>query len=269
MTNNEQNMTKEAIGKIESQFLTQAGPRGLFTLADAEKILGKSRAKFVRQFLSRLRRKGWIERIKPGLFAIVPLSSGSVRTPQLHEFIVAMELVKPAAISHFSAMNFHGFTEQLPHLVTVSTDHRISRPLRQSIGFSYRIISLRPARFFGIDQEWIDERSFRITNREKTMVDGLDLPEYAGGIGTVSDALVRAWPDLNEERLIEYAVRMGNSAVVKRLGYLMEISGLGNSGSLRQSGTLAAGYPRLDPALPPVGKYNKRWGLLINSKAAE
>ncbi len=260
-------MIKESIGKLETRFLTQAGPKGIFNLADAEQMLGDQQARFARQFLSRLRKKGWIERVKPGLYAVVPLSSGSARTPQIHEYIVAMELVKPAAISHLSAMNYHGFTEQLSRLVTVSTDHRVSRPLRQSIGFSFRIIALRTARYFGIDQEWIDDRPFMITGREKTIIDGLDLPEYAGGMGTVTEALVRAWLDLDEVRLIDYAFRMANSAAVKRLGYLMETNKLGNAETLRQAGPLAAGYPRLDPGLPSVGRYNKRWGLLINSRA--
>lgn len=269
MTNNDQNITKLSIGKLESEFLSKVGSEVFFSLADVEKFLGPDRAKFARQFLSRLRQKGWLERIKPGLFAVIPLSSGAVRTPQLHEFVVAMELVRPAAVSHFSAMNFHGFTEQLPHTVYISTDHRISRPLRQSIGFSFRIIALRPARFFGIRQEWIDERPILVTDREKTIIDGFDLPEYAGGIGTLSEALIHAWPELNETRLIEYALKMGNSAAVKRLGFLMEIHGLGKPEAVRKAGTLAAGYPRLDPALPPVGKHNKRWGLLVNSRASD
>jgi predicted transcriptional regulator of viral defense system len=38
----------------------------------------------------------------------------------------------------------------------------------------------------------------------------------------------------------------------------------GDAEALRASAKQAAGYPRLDPTLPARGKYNRRWGLLIN-----
>jgi predicted transcriptional regulator of viral defense system len=251
---------------MESDFLTRIGPLGLFTLTDARRTLGADHEKHARQFLDRLKRKGWIERVKPGVFAVIPLSSGTVRTAQLHEFVIAMKLVEPAAISYSSAMNHHGFTEQLSRQVFVSTNHKVARPARESLGFSYRIISHRPERFFGVSEQWVNESSFVITDPEKTLIDGMTMPEHVGGIGTIAHAISSRWRKIDEKRLFEYAVLMGISAVVKRLGFLLEALGIGNPEQLRAKVDLSKGYPRLDPTLPAQGMHNRRWGLLVNAK---
>jgi predicted transcriptional regulator of viral defense system len=41
-------------------------------------------------------------------------------TPQLHEFVVAMEIVSPAVIAYWSALNHHGMSEQLPRTYKLS-----------------------------------------------------------------------------------------------------------------------------------------------------
>lgn len=71
---------------------------------------------------------------------------------------------------------------------------------------------------------------------------------------------------LDEQKLREYAAKMGNSAVAKRLGFLMETIGLGNVEAFRSEVPLASGFSSLDPTLPKRGKYSRRWGLLINAE---
>jgi predicted transcriptional regulator of viral defense system len=266
MTNTDQHITRKSLGAIEAEFLATLGPAGMFSTADARRALMATPVAHVRQFLHRLQRKGWIERIRPGLFAVVPLSSGAGRTPQIHEFLIAMELAKPAAIAYFSAMNHHGFTEQLPHVVYVATSHRVPRPVRESLGVTFRIVVLRPKRFFGLQKSWVDQKPFMITDPERTIIDALDLPKNVGGMGTVVSALRNSWDELNQERLREYAARIGNSGVAKRLGFLMESLGVGDPGALRSAVKFGSGFVRLDPTLPHEGKYSRRWGLLLNMK---
>ena len=266
MTNDTQNITRSPLGRTEAQFLAKIGIHPTFSIADARHVLGHKKSDPTRQFLERLQSKGWIRRIIRGRFAVIPLSSGEDRTPQLHEFVVAMELVSPAAIAYWSALNHHGMTEQLPRTVFIATNHPVRRPPRETLGVSYKIVSLRPEKFFGIVKDWIDETPFMVTDREKTIIDGLDLPQYVGGVGEIAKALVTVWPEIDEIKLRKYAAKIGNSAVAKRLGFLMEILGLGNVEKLRKAIALAPGFSLLDPTLPRHGKYNRRWGLLINTE---
>lgn len=264
--NGAQNITRSPLGRSEARFLAKIGARPTFSIFIARQVLGHKKDDPTPQFLERLQHKGWIRRIRRGTFAVIPLSSGEDRTPQLHEFVVAMELVSPAAIAYWSALNHHGMTEQLPRTVFVATDHPVRRPPGQVLGVSYKIVSLRPAKFFGVVKDWIGELPFMITDREKTIIDGLDLPQYVGGIEEVAKAISTSWKSFDEVKLRKYAAKIGNSAVAKRLGFLMETLGLGNVEALRKAVPPALGFSLLDPTLPKQGKYNRRWGLLINSE---
>jgi predicted transcriptional regulator of viral defense system/predicted nucleotidyltransferase len=264
MTKGIQSIPRSPLGRIEAQFISKVGSRSTFSSLDAREILGHSAEDPTRQFLERLQNKGWIKRIRRGRFAVIPLSSGEERTPQLHEFLVAMELVSPAAIAYSSALNHHGMTEQLSSTVFVATDHPVRRPPTEVLGIPFKVVSLRPHKFFGVVRDWINEKPFMVTDKEKTLIDGLDLPQYIGGVVEVAKALAGAWHGLHEAKLRDYAARMRNSAVAKRLGYLMETLQLGDPGALRKSVDLAPGFSLLDPTLPRKGKYNRRWGLLLN-----
>lgn len=262
------NITRNPLGKMEARFLSEMGPRPIFSTEEARRLLGGKGADYTPQFLERLEQKGWIRRIQRGRFAIVPLSSGHKRTPQLHEYLVGMQLVTPAAIAYWSALNHHGMTEQLPRMVYLATNHRVYRSHRQALGISFQIVSVRPAKFFGIMQDWVNEQPFRITDREKTIIDGLDLPRCVGGIGEIAKAISGSWSQLNEAKLREYAGKIGNSGVAKRLGFLMETLRLGDPEALRKAVPLASGFLPLDPTLPKRMKYNRRWGLLVNAEVS-
>lgn len=245
--------------------MVKVAAKPTFNIDEARDVFSKD---LPPQFLDRLERKGWIRRIKRGKFAVIPLSSGETRVPQLHEFLIAMELVSPAAIAYWSALNHHGMTEQIPRTVFVATNHHVQKNTKETLGVTFQIISVQPKKFFGIEKDWINEQPFSITNKEKTIIDGLDLPKYVGGVGEIAKALAQSWSDLNEEKLREYAVNIGNTAVGKRLGFLMESLGLGNPETLRKTLSFGAGFSSLDPTLPKRGKHSRRWGLLINAEVA-
>jgi len=261
MINDGHNITRGPLGRMEAQFLARVALKPTFSIDEARRLFPKD---LPPQFLDRLERKGCIRRIKRGRFAVIPLSSGETRAPQLHEFLIAMELVSPAAIAYWSALNHHGMTEQIPRTVFVATNHHVQKSVRETLGITFQIISVQPKKFFGIEKDWIDEQPFSITDKEKTIIDGLDLPKYVGGVGEIAKALIQSWEDLNEERLREYAAKIGNTAVGKRLGFLMESLNIADTEAFRTAVKLAPGFSALDPTLPKRGKYNRRWGLLVN-----
>jgi predicted transcriptional regulator of viral defense system len=264
--NDDRNITRGQLGKIEAAFLAKAGVHPTFSLALARQMLGHTKDDPTPQFLERLQSKGWIRRIRRGRFAVIPLSSGEGRSPQLHEFVVAMELVSPAVIAYWSALNHHGMTEQLPRTVFVATDHPVRRQPGDILGVTYKIVSLKPVKLFGVMKDWIDETPFSVTDREKTIIDGLDLPQYVGGVSEITKALTGSWKLLDEKKLRKYAAKIGNSAVAKRLGFMMETLRLGNVEVLRTETPRAPGFSALDPTMPKYGKYNRRWGLLVNAE---
>ena len=73
---------------------------------------------YVAESLHHLRKGNWIVSLRRGLYALSPTVPGVAAA---HEFEIAMSLVDPAMISHWSALHHHGLTEQVPRDVFVLT----------------------------------------------------------------------------------------------------------------------------------------------------
>jgi predicted transcriptional regulator of viral defense system len=223
---------------------------------------------YVRQALHHLARTGWLVRLRKGLYA---LSSSVPGVSPAHEFEIAMALVHPAAISHFSAMHYHELTDQIPRrvFVTTTTDHSVPRA-GKARGSGYRVgetvyqfVQVKPERFFGTQDVWIDEARVTITDMERTLVDGLLMPQHCGGFAEVIHAFEGAYERLNLDRLIEYALKLG-AATTKRLGWVIEKAGTERSQLAALERVEVTGYSKLDPTGPRRGSYNRSWMVQEN-----
>lgn len=65
-----------------------------------------------------------------------------------------------------------------------------------------------------------------IADQEKTLIDCIDKQQYAGGISEVAKGLWEAKKEIDFEKLIEYAIKMENKSLLKRLGYLLDLLNL-------------------------------------------
>ena len=153
-----------------------------------------------------------------------------------HEFEIAMALVNPAMISHWSALHHHGLTEQVPRDVFVLTTTGTWIPRsregrqRQSKGSyavgdtTYRFIQVTSNRFFGDERVWVGDARVSVTDLERTLLDGLSMPQHCGDFAEVIHAFRVGMDRLNTERITEYAIRLGVTTA-KRLGWVLGIPG--------------------------------------------
>lgn len=211
----------------------------------------------LRVILFRMEEKGFIERIEKGKYLIIPLGSEKGKYT-LHEFVIASYIVEPYAISYWSALHYYGLTEQIPSTVFVQTPARKKKNLMEIFGVNYQIVRVKEDKFFGIHKEWIEETPVSITDREKTIIDCLDKPHYAGGIIEVAKALKDG--SLNYDQLREYSLKLDNFAVVRRLGYLCEKMGV----PINLPPPRSNKYLLLDPTMPAKGENDPKWRLVIN-----
>ena len=80
-----------------------------------------------------------------------------------------------------------------------------------------------PRKFFGAVQ--VDAYGSRVSmaEPEKTVVDALERPEYAGDIPEIAGMLRRGQGRISWDKLAQYALRFESQALVQRLGYLMDL----------------------------------------------
>lgn len=135
------------------------------------------------------------------------------------------------------------------------------------MGLHFVVVTLSAHRFFGFHPQWFDGEKVQVTDVEKTLVDCLDRPDLCGGIVEAAKGIRIAWQEgrLDCEKLLQYALRMGNRAVIKRFGFIVEAVGLASAQEMEPwRAQLSSGYSPLDPQLPTEGRYDSRWRLLVN-----
>jgi predicted transcriptional regulator of viral defense system len=262
-------ITSKTLSATAGQLLTTLSGRGqdIFTVSDAERVLHKPNTA-VRKLLHGLAKRRWLQRLEKGKYLIVPLSAGMDSHYTENELVIASHLIAPYYISYWTALSHYGLTEQPTRTVYIAITKR-RQPLTLH-GVTYRFITLTRQKFFGYTRDWIGDKPVQMADRAKTLVDCLDHPELCGGIIEIAKGLWRSRNKVDWKQLTTYAQRMGNGAVLKRLGYLLQVLELGPANfSERFRTRLTAGYVVLDPLAPRKGSHNARWRLLINVDPAE
>lgn len=256
--------------------------RYVFTTEEAKAVAGRLGISegYLRQLMFRLAESGWVVRLRRGLYASM---SGTPWEVQVHPFVVATRLVSPSAVSHWSAMNHHGLTEQIPQAVTALTTQKVVTPSMRGgraakkpeahawevAGLRYEYTTVDPEHFFGIEEVWVDQ-FFRvpITDKERTMLEGFISPRMFGGMDEVLGILVEHIHELDLQKLVGYALRYGKASVIKRLGWSLEQGEAPDSVLAPLEEVEVSGFRVLDPTRPERGPCDTRWRIQNNLAAA-
>ena len=235
--------------------------RKIFSIEDARAVTEGD----AKKMMSSLIKKKWVLPLKRGLYAIVPLDVGVKGADSfiLHNFVIASHLVEPYYIAYWSALNHHGLSEQIPRTTFIATT-KPKMPLT-ILDSDYYFVAIEKRKFFGSQEIEIEDWKVSISTPEKTIADCLDHPEHSGGIDEVAKAIYFNHKDFDLAKVYEFAKRMENLTILKRLGYILEIANLLDTyKDVFAHFTPTKGYPALDPISPRKGRHNSRWGLLVN-----
>jgi len=263
MTQNIKNLSKKEFQLLS--FLSSKG-KNIFTFKETVEFL-KLKEPYSRKFIHNLARKGWLKQIEKGKYLIVPLEAGLEGYWSEEAFIVASNLIYPYVISYWTALSYYGYTEQITRTIFVATTKRKFKSKIEIFGVPYKFITLKKHKFFGINKVWIGGKKVNITDREKTIIDCFDHPEYCGGIVEVAKGLSNAFEEgIDLEKITDYAMQMRNKTIFKRLGYLVEVLNLPVQEKYidKWKKNVSKGYSLLFPAAGRKGKHNSKWNLKIN-----
>jgi predicted transcriptional regulator of viral defense system len=242
----------------------------VFSHTDVRDITGLS-PKSARNLVAALVSRGVATRLKPGLFNLVPYELGFAGEYIGNPYIVARELAgrQKYYISHASAMDIHQMVTQPQLKIFVSVARSIRS--RMVLGTEYYFVKCRPSYFFGIEKHWITKTdTVLVSDQERTVIDGLRLPQHCGGVSEVAKGLWMKKHELDLDRLIQYAVEFDVGTVIRRLGFLLEIFEIASDFQIyRLQQRLTKSYAGLDPVLPDEGRYLARWRLRLNMEPDE
>lgn len=254
------------IGKTDRERIAAIirGTKGTVSVQDAARILNVESTDAAKM-LSRWSKKGWMSRIRRGLYIYVPLESRTADVPIEDPWLVADRLFSPCYIGGWSAAEYFDLTEQIFSTVMVMTIRkpRNRRPDIKGTLFILRTISEKA--MFGLKPVWRGQVKIFVSDPARTIIDMMVDPAFGGGIRPVKDMLENYLRSENKnmEQLIEYGERLGNGAVFKRLGFLLWKTAPNETKAIEECNKrLTTGNAMLDPKL----KNNKlitRWRLWV------
>lgn len=255
---------RKGLGAYEAKVVSDLVSEGkvIFSISElAEKTGFRDKA---RKIASRLVKKKWLERIGRGAYLVLELGAGSKPEWTADSYYIASKLASPYYVGYYNMLNDYGWTEQVPLAVTIVTTKRLKN--RNINGVKYSFVTLSKHKFFGTIKKFIRGHEVVVSDREKTIIDALDHPEYCGGINEVAKALFNAGKQMDWDKVIEYGKKLGNGAVFKRLGYLIEVMQIGVEPKLlgKIKKNVTAGYSPLYPSVEKTGKHNAKWNLVLN-----
>jgi predicted transcriptional regulator of viral defense system len=168
-------------------------------------------------------------------------------------------------IGYYSALQIHNLITQpsLKEQIVVSKQIRPAEIKIKEVPFQF--IYHNEKHFFGSKKIWIDSfHKVQCSDLEKTIIDCLFKPDYAGGIVEIARAIYISKDSIQYEKLLEYTKRFNSQAVIKRLGFLLEILGISHPIIQKLQQMKTASYVVLDTELPKTGKRISRWRIQQN-----
>lgn len=237
-----------------------------FDFSEARAALPTSNESALKELLSDMAKRGLLMRLKKGLYYIIPYEKDPKSfMPDWH--IIAGHLTKRTEhyIGYYSALQIHNLITQpsLKEQIVVAKQMRPSTLRIKNTTFQF--IYHNEDHFFGSKKIWIDSfHKVECSDLEKTFVDCLFKPDYAGGIVEIARAIYMSKEKIKFDKLIEYTQRFKSQAVIKRLGFLLETLGIDSGITEKLQQLKTASYVLLDTELPKSGKLISRWSIQQN-----
>jgi len=247
--------------------LARSSKSGVITSADASKSLGFD-AKNTAAKLASLTKRGWLHRVRRGVYLVVPLEAepgkpGTAADP----WILAQEIFSPCYIGGWSAAGYWELTEQIFRPTLVVTAAAVRSKSIEMLGQEYRLFRVPGSRVRIETSVWRDSVKVKVSSRERTIVDCLRNPALSGGVGHLILMMMEYanHPEHDFKKLLSEAREAESGAVWKRLGYLIEMLWPKEESIINEAyRKLTAGNVKLDPSIKARGKLVKRWGVWSN-----
>ena len=204
------------------------------------------------KLLARWNTNGWVQKIKRGLFIILPIEvDKSTQTIEDPFTVVPSLFGNNAYIGGWSAAEYWNLTEQIFNDLSVLTDKKIKQKKVTFNHTNFILTQVSASKIYGNKTIWRNSTKVNVSDPTKTIIDMFASPSLAPGI----DHLFKCYKNyLHSEHynyglLVDYAIKYGNKAIFKRLGYLSSLllNKDDNIINLCKS-HLSPGYAQLDPA---------------------
>lgn len=264
--------TLTGIGKEDRKRLSELfrETKGTISVTDTAGIL-KVTSTDAAKMLSRWAKKGWLSRVRRGLYVRIALESRTSDIPLEAPWIIADRLFSPCYIGGWSAAEYWDLTEQIFRTIVVLTTQKPRDRAPVINGTSFMLRTIPEKAIFGTKPVWKGQVKVSVSDPTRTILDMLADTRLGGGIRPTVDIFLSYLKSENKniQLLIDYAKRLGNGAVFKRLGFLLERYAPDQEAALNEcKAQMTKGNTNLDPSLK-ADRLITRWRLWVPERWAK
>lgn len=183
----------------------------VFTIEDVNQYYGKIES--ARSAVKRLLANGLAVKIRNNLYTCI---SGETDSPLANRYQIASAITPTSYVSHHSAMEYYGISDQVFYEVYVSSKEKFRD--FEFDGYMYHWVASKCDK--GIENiEY--SGGVRVTNKERTVVDSIkDMDKIAGVEEVVGN--IQNISRLDEKRLLAYLECYGNQFLYQKMGFLLK-----------------------------------------------
>lgn len=165
-----------------------------------------------RSAVKRLMRDGMAAKIRNNMYTCI---SGETGAPVANRFQIASSITPTSYVSHHTAMEYYGITDQVYYDVYVSSETGFRD--FEFDGYTYHYVASRSSA--GIDKPQFSG-GIAVTDLERTLVDSIrDMDKIAGMEEVVQD--IESMHRMQEQRLLRYMEIYQNQFLYQKMGYLL------------------------------------------------
>ena len=215
-----------------------------------------------RSALKRLMKQKMVVKIRNNLYTCI---SGETGAPIANRFQIACKITKSAYISHHTAVEYHGMSDQVYYDDYVSSETRFQN--FEFDGYNYKYVHAKAQT--GVENVQYSG-GIRVTDLEKTLLDCVKDMDKISGIEEII-SFIQSIRKLDEKKLCQYIAEYQNQFLYQKMGYLLETysSALGLTEAFYQICQEHIGKSKryLSSDLYD-GVYNAKWKMMVpNTKA--
>jgi len=214
---------KVSMAVKDTQLFLQIHP--VFTLGQFRQAVGsRATASTTQTLVKYYLTRGRLKLIERGVYAVVPHGLDP-RQFFPDRFLVAAALRDDALLAYHSALELLGYAHSTYRDVFYLTSRR-RKDVRLGMGRIRALHHPKPLRNRGEESYGVEIRErlgvkVKVTGPERTLVDCLAAPRYAGGFEEVLQS-VRGIPTLDLDRLMGYLERLGQRRLFAAVGFFLE-----------------------------------------------
>ena len=188
--------------------------------------------------------------------------------------------------THYTAMQIHGLTDQIPKTVYFNVEQPatggggqlsqegINRAFRGRCRVSNNVIKFRDLTVcklngqntnqLGVIRMTIDDSDVQITNLERTLIDATVRPVYSGGVGEVAQAFKNAAPKLSVNKLVSYLRKLNYTYPYHQaIGFYLSLAGIYKKSQIDQLRKFPIDFDFYLNYQLKNPDHNKEWRLFI------